>query len=75
MADQTIRLIYPSSMVNVPVIYQLIRSFDVVVNIAGAQISGDQGWIDINIGGEDQVIQDVIAWLKRQGIETLSVND
>jgi ABC-type methionine transport system ATPase subunit len=75
MADQTIRLIYPSSMVNVPVIYQLIRSYDVVVNIVGAQISGGQGWIDINIGGNDQVIKEAIDWLKRQGIETLQIND
>jgi ABC-type methionine transport system ATPase subunit len=75
MADQTIRLIYPSSMVNVPVIYQLIRSYDVVVNIVGAQISGGQGWININIGGEAQVIQDAIAWLKRQGIDTIPVTD
>ncbi|MFO7623279.1 MAG: NIL domain-containing protein [Anaerolineales bacterium] len=75
MADQTIRLIYPASMVNVPVIYQLIRKFDVVVNIVGAQISGNQGWIDINVGGEDQVIQKAIAWLQQQGIETHPVTD
>ena len=74
MADQTIRLIYPSSMVNIPVIYQLIRSFDVVINIVGAQVSGDQGWIEINLNGEDQTIQDAIAWLKHQGIEALPVN-
>jgi ABC-type methionine transport system ATPase subunit len=74
MADQTIRLIYPTSMVNVPVIYQLIRSYDVVINIVGAQISGDQGWIEININGEDQTIQDAIAWLKHEGIEALPVN-
>ena len=73
MADQTIHLIYPSSMVNVPVIYQLIRSYDVVINIVGAQISGDQGWIEINISGEDPAIQDAIAWLKDQGIEALPV--
>jgi L-aspartate semialdehyde sulfurtransferase ferredoxin len=75
MADQTIRLIYPPTMANVPVIYQLIRSFDIVVNIVGAQISGEQGWIDISIGGEDQVIQDAITWLTQQGIEAFPVND
>jgi L-aspartate semialdehyde sulfurtransferase ferredoxin len=75
MADQTIRLIYPPTMANVPVIYQLIRSFDIVVNIVGAQISSEQGWIDINIGGEDQDIQGAIAWLTQQGIEAFPVNN
>jgi L-aspartate semialdehyde sulfurtransferase ferredoxin len=75
MADQTIRLMYPPTLANVPVIYQLIRSFDIVVNIVGAQISGNQGWIDINISGQDQVIQDAIAWLTQQGIEAFPVND
>ena len=75
MIDQTIRLIYPSSMVNVPVIYQLIRSFDVVVNIVSAEITGHQGWIEISISAEEGVIREAINWLKNQGIETLEVND
>lgn len=75
MIDQTIRLIYPSTMVNVPVIYQLIRSFDVIVNIVGAEISGPQGWIEISISGEEVAIREAITWLKDQGIQTIEVND
>lgn len=75
MIDQTIRLIYPSTMVNVPVIYQLIRSFDLVVNIVGAEIRGHQGWIEISLSGEEAVIREAISWLKAQGIQTIEVND
>jgi ABC-type methionine transport system ATPase subunit len=75
MADQTIRLVYPSTMVNVPVINQLIRNFDVTVNIVGAQITGGEGWIDIQISGDDPSIRNALAWLDSQGIEVNTILD
>lgn len=69
MADQTIRLVYPSTLVNVPVINQLIRNYDVTVNIVGAQVTGGEGWVDIQISGDDLVIRDALEWLENQGIE------
>ncbi len=62
------RLIYPPSLVNVPVIHQLIRTFEVTVNIRGAEITDEHGWLDIQLSGEKQVLQDAISWLEAQGI-------
>ncbi len=75
MADQTIRLVYPSTLVNVPVINQLIRNFDVTVNIVGAQVTGGEGWIDIQISGDDLIISDALEWLESQGIEVNTILD
>jgi ABC-type methionine transport system ATPase subunit len=75
MADQTIRLVYPSTLVNVPVINQLIRNFDVTVNIVGAQVTGGEGWIDIQISGDDLIIKDALGWLESQGIEVNKIRD
>jgi L-aspartate semialdehyde sulfurtransferase ferredoxin len=75
MADQTIRLVYPSTMVNVPVINQLIRNFDVTVNIVGAQITGGEGWIDIQVSGDDSIVRDALEWLDNQGIEVNPILD
>jgi L-aspartate semialdehyde sulfurtransferase ferredoxin len=75
MAEQTIRLIYPSSLVNVPVINQLIRNYDVTVNIVGAQITGGEGWIDIQVSGDTPVIKDAMVWLESQGIEVNPILD
>lgn len=75
MAEQTIRLIYPSSLVNVPVINQLIRNYDVTVNIVGAQITGGEGWIDIQVTGDTPVIKDAMVWLESQGIEVNPILD
>ncbi|MFN3309255.1 MAG: NIL domain-containing protein, partial [Anaerolineales bacterium] len=38
IANQTVRLIYPPSLLRVPVINQLIKEFDITVNILRAQI-------------------------------------
>jgi L-aspartate semialdehyde sulfurtransferase ferredoxin len=75
MAEQTIRLIYPSSLVNVPVINQLIRNYNVTVNIVGAQITGGEGWIDIQVSGDTPVIKDALVWLESQGIEVNPILD
>jgi len=69
MPDQVIRLIYPVSMLSVPVINQLIRQFDITVNILRAQIGGDQRWMEVQLAGNSVVIDEAIDWLKEQGIE------
>jgi D-methionine transport system ATP-binding protein len=69
MSDRIIRLIYPASLLHVPIINQLIRQYDLTVNILRAQISENQGWLEVQLAGAPLVIDDAIAWLKSQGIE------
>jgi len=68
MTDQMYRLIYPVSLLSVPVINQLIRRYDLTVNILRAQIGGDDRWMDVQLTGDPLVIEDALAWLKAQGI-------
>ncbi len=68
MSDQVIRLIYPESLLSVPVINQLIRRYEITVNILRAQIGGDQRWMEVQLAGNPMVIEEAIAWLKSQGI-------
>jgi ABC-type methionine transport system ATPase subunit len=69
MADQVLRLIYPTHLLSVPVINQLIRRYDLTVNILRAQIGGDERWMEVQLTGDTMVIEDAIAWLKSQDIE------
>jgi L-aspartate semialdehyde sulfurtransferase ferredoxin len=68
MTDQIYRLTYPASLVSVPIINQLIRQFDITVNILKAQITPEQGWIEVHLAGNPMIIEDAIVWLKTQGI-------
>ncbi len=69
MTDQVVRLVYPESMLSVPVINQLIRKFEITVNILRAQIGGDERWLEILLAGNPVIIDEAIEWLRLQGIQ------
>lgn len=69
MTDQVVRLTYPVSLLSVPVINQLIRRYDLTVNILRAQIGGEDRWLEVQLAGNPAIIQEAIAWLISQGIE------
>lgn len=73
MAEKTIRLEYPPALMNVPVIHRLIRQFDVTVTILGAQISSEQGWVILQMSGDEALIQQAIEWLKGLNIDVQAV--
>jgi L-aspartate semialdehyde sulfurtransferase ferredoxin len=69
MEDRKVRLLYPPTLVNVPVIYQLIKQFEITINILGAKINPDEGWVDLQVSGNNADIQKALAWLNTLGIE------
>ncbi len=69
MTDHVYHLIYPLSLLSVPVINQLIRRYDLTVNILRAQIGGEDRWMDVQLTGDPLVIEDALSWLKSQGIQ------
>ncbi len=69
MSDQVVRLIYPPALLSVPIINQLIRRYDITVNILRAQIGGEERWIEVQLAGNAAVIEESINWLKGVGIE------
>jgi ABC-type methionine transport system ATPase subunit len=69
MTDQVVRLTYPVSLLSVPVINQLIRRYDLTVNILRAQIGGEDRWLEVQLAGNPAIIQEAIDWLISQGIE------
>jgi ABC-type methionine transport system ATPase subunit len=70
MTEQVVRLIYPPSSVNNPIVNQLIRSFnDLTVNILQAEVNPNQGWLEVQLVGSAAVIESSIDWLRKQGVE------
>jgi len=69
MPSQLIRLVFPPQLLNVPIINELIRQYNLTVNILRANISPESGWIDIQVEGNASAIEDAINWLTGQGIE------
>lgn len=70
MTELVLRLIYPPSVVNVPIVNQLIRNFgELTVNILRAEVKPDQGWLEIQVVGSASMIESSIDWLRQQGVE------
>ena len=69
MPDQIIRLLYPPNLLDVPIINQLIRRFDLTFNILRAEVNLEQGWVDLQLTGSSGAIESAITWLSGQGIE------
>jgi ABC-type methionine transport system ATPase subunit len=73
MVTQTLRLNYPQTLARQPVITQLIRKFDVTVNILQAQMTLDEAWLEIALSGEQSEFDRALAWLKQEGITVVLV--
>jgi len=73
MSTRTLRLNYPPSLLRQPIINELIRRFDLRVNILQAHITLEEGWIEIQATGDPQALDEAVAWLVDDGltIETL----
>jgi ABC-type methionine transport system ATPase subunit len=69
MATRRLRLSYPPSLLREPVVYQLIRRFDLQVNILRAQIELEEGWLEVELKGSKAVLDQAQAWLQQQGID------
>ncbi len=70
MAEQVVRLIYPSTLLKTPILNTLIRRYkDLVINILRAQVSEAEGWLEVQFIGSAPMIEVAILWLKEQNIE------
>ena len=73
MPNRTLRLNYPAALLRQPIVQQLIRAFNVSVNILRAQISLEEAWLEIEVEGAETELDRAEAWLELQGIEVLQI--
>lgn len=74
MVTRTLRLNYPQSLARQPVITQLIRKFDVTVNILQAQMTLEEAWLEIGLSAEPAEFERAIGWLTQEGITVVAVD-
>lgn len=70
MTEQVLRLIYPPSVVNVPIVNQLVRNFsELTINILRAEVNPEEGWLEVQLVGNAGNIEAATDWLRLQGVE------
>ena len=61
-------LTYPPTLIKQPLIYLLIKKFDVIPNIRGANVSDEMGLLAMEIEGAQSDLDQAVAWLREQGV-------
>jgi ABC-type methionine transport system ATPase subunit len=68
MARMRLRLTFPPELVQKPVIYHLVKDFDIVPNIRRADVKADHGWCVLELEGAEDQLEQGVAWLREQGV-------
>ena len=67
MASRHVRLTFDGDEVKRPLIYELGHQFNVVTNIRMADVGQTTGWVILEIEGDDDEIEQSLAWAREQG--------
>jgi ferredoxin len=69
MAARKIVLTFPKEKIDKPIVYKLIKEYNLVFNIMKASITPDQeGHLVLELSGENSEIEKGIKYLKEQGV-------
>ncbi|HYT13886.1 MAG: FeS-binding protein [Chloroflexi bacterium] len=68
MARRRLKLIFGTDLVKEPVIYQLGRKFEIVTNIRRADVTGDAGWVLLEVTGEPDELDKGVEYLESRGV-------
>jgi len=68
MAIKRLTFTFTEEEVAQPIIYNLGQQYNIATNIRQANITEDGGWIDVELEGEEQNIEDGVAWAISRGV-------
>ena len=58
---------FPEELVDRPMIYEIVKRFDVVPNIRRANVEAHSGWVILELSGSDEQRAAAIAYLESVG--------
>jgi ABC-type methionine transport system ATPase subunit len=64
-----LRLTFPPSLIQEPLLYRLVKDFDIVINIRRADVKADYGWVVLELEAEEPTLERGVTWLKAKGVQ------
>ena len=61
-------LSYPRTLIREPILYHLVKKFDLIFNIRGASVSEEMGLVAVEFEGTADQIERAIQWLRQSGV-------
>ena len=49
MSRMRVRLTFPPALIQEPIVYRLVKDFDIVINIRRADVKADHGWMALEL--------------------------
>ena len=68
MVKRKVILNFPRELLREPIIHNLGQQFGIVVNIRLAEITEDRGWLEVELEGEADKIEEGLNWAMSRGI-------
>jgi len=68
MAKRKVLLTFPEELIREPIIYNLSHQYHVMTNIHRAEISDERGWVELEMEGEEEDMEQGLAWVISKGI-------
>lgn len=75
MAKQRVMFTFPGDLLTEPIIYTLGQQFEIATNILRADVTGERGWVVLELDGKDEDIEAGITWAISKGIRTEPVSN
>ena len=69
MTRTRVRLTFPPSLIQEPILYRLVKDFDIVINIRRADVKADYGWVALEMEAAEETLDRGVAWLKGKGVQ------
>ena len=69
MARTRVQLTFPPSLIQEPIVYRLVKDFDIVINIRRADVKADCGWVILEMDAAEDALARGVAWLKGKGVQ------
>ncbi len=64
-----VRLTFPPALIQEPILYRLVKDFDIVINIRRAEVKADYGWVALELEADEPTLERGVAWLKERGVQ------
>jgi ABC-type methionine transport system ATPase subunit len=58
---------FPEELVDRPLVYEIIKKFDVVPNIRRANVEGNSGWLILEVNGEHAQLDAAMGYFEGLG--------
>ncbi len=68
MVKRQVMFTFPEELIKEPIIHNLSQQFTIVTNIRRADVSADRGWVVLELEGQEDDIEQGIAWVTSKGV-------